>query len=174
MAKNETKEKDLGAARILKEMAKLEKQPFVKTGLPAEGQDTEANHEDSEGLTNLDLGFIHEFGNPDQNIPERSHVRAAFDNNKKDLQKMTDTLAGKILDGKETVESSLDKIGLKKVANIQNLVRSGEELEELSETTKKIRLKKTGDSDPTPLIDTAQYLNSITSVKKMEKESDFE
>lgn len=169
MAKNETIVKDRGAAKILVELKKLEKKPFVKVGVPAEKAEA---HDEGDGLTNIDLAFIHEFGTIDAggNIPERSHIRAAFDQAKQELNSLTEKLHGQILEGKTTVEDALDIIILKKVANIQKLVRAGLE-PDLAEATLKIRLAKFGKkgANPTPLIDTSQYLNSITGVKVMEK-----
>lgn len=144
MAKVETKEKDLGFEKIITELEKLDASPFVKVGLPTESQKTK---EDRGGFTNLDIAFQNEFGSPDNNIPERSHIRSAFDENIKKIAKLSDGLVGKIYDGKITVEDALNLIGLKKVANIQNKVRSGLEPE----------VQRGG----TPLIDTGQYIGSI-------------
>lgn len=166
MAQNETKIKDKGMAKILVELKKLEDKPFVKTGQPAESKESGKAHED--GITNLDLAFIHEFGV--DNIPERSHIRAAFDSARQELQALTDKLIGQIYDGQKTVEEALDIIGLTKEANIQKLVRAGLS-PDLADSTKRARLSKFGKkgADPTPLIDTAQYINSIKSIKIMKK-----
>lgn len=156
--KVETKEKDLGFKKIREELRKLEDKPFVKVGLPAEKSKTNKvrGFETGEQFTNLDIGFVQEFGTEDGSVPERSHIRAAFDQNKKKLEKLTDQLVGKIYDGKMTVEDALDILGLSKVTNIQKLIRSG-----LSPGLK----FRSG----TPLLDTGQYLAAMTFIRKMKK-----
>jgi len=156
MAQNETTSKDLGYDNILKELKKLESNPFVKVGLPQDGADTNASREG--GFTNLDIAMVQEFGTEDGSIPERSHVRAAFDENKKKLNKLTDVLAGKIMDGKETVENALNKIGILKVSNIQKKIRTG-----LTPAVKR---------GGTPLLNTGQYVGSFTYTKVMNGEGE--
>lgn len=154
MAKNDTKDNDKGYDRIMRELKKLKANPYVKVGLPAKQEKT--NTQRGDGFTNLDIAAVNEFGN--DTVPERPHIRPAFDNNKKNLQKLTDKLAGQIYDGGMTVERSLDILGLKMVANIQKLVRSG--------------LEPPVQRGGTPLVDTGQYVNSFTYTKVMDKKKD--
>ena len=145
MAKSETKVKDLGIGKIFEELAKLEKDPFVKVGFPA---DLPKSKKKRGKFTNIDIAFVQEFGSPDQGIPERSHIRAAFDENVKKLTKLSDELIGKIYDGVITVEKALGLIGEKKTANIQKKIRSG-----IDPPLK----SRSG----TPLLDTGQYVGSV-------------
>jgi len=144
-----TKETDKGFKSLMLEFKKLEAKPFVKVGLPEGKPKTKAERD---GVTNLDIAVVNEFGAGP--APERSHIRAAFDQNKKELNQFTEKLMIKILDGKMKVDAALELLGLKKVSNIQKLVRSG-----LTPPLKR--------REGTPLIDTGVYISSITFAKIM-------
>ena len=146
MGKSETKVKDLGFNKIIEELEKLDKGPFVKIGLPAEGKKTKEQRE--EGFTNLDIAFVQEFGSPKANIPERSHIRAAYDENLKKTQKFSDALVDKIYAGRITVEKALNLVGIKQVADIQKKIRSG--------------IQPPVQRGGTPLLDTGQYVGSFS------------
>ena len=157
MAIVKTIEKDIGFAKILIELKKLDDNPFVKTGWPAEEPKVSAKHEGSP-LTVAEIIIIHEFGAPDAGIPERSSVRSTYDANVKKWGQQTDKLVGQIYDGKLTVETALDRIGLVMINDTKKTIVAG-----IAPPLK----TRVG----TPLIDTAQTLNALTfkRFKKREK-----
>lgn len=146
--------------RIMEEVSKLKKRPYVKAGYPMESQKTSDKHGDA--LTVLEIALVHEFGSPEQNIPERSHVRAAADEGREELNKLTERLVKQIYDGSMTVEAALDILGLKMVSQIQAKIRKGP-FQPLKQQT----IDRKGSNKP--LIDTAQMLNSVTFQRIMPK-----
>ena len=157
--------KDRGYIRILQELRKLEKRPFVKAGFPAEFKSINAKKKSTEfnpfgddavtvddNVTVLDAAIWNEFGTSD--IPERSFVRTAFDKNRKKYEKKTEKLLVAIYSSKMTVERALDILGLMLENDIKDMIRNGS-FEELSART----IAKKGSSKP--LIDTGQMINSV-------------
>ena len=151
-----TKDIDLGYVKILREMKKLDQNPRVKVGWPAEDAKSVAPHSDS-SLTVAQIAIIHEFGSPMKNIPERSMLRVTHDAKAKEWSKATDKLAGQIFDGKLTVEQALDKLGILMLRDVKRRISSG------IPPALKYR-------EGTPLVDTAQILNATTYVRIMGNE----
>ena len=60
----------------------------------------------------LDVGLVHEYGSISRNIPQRSFLRTPFFVKDKEIQKMIDSKLIAVFDKKETVFSSLSKIGI--------------------------------------------------------------
>jgi len=148
-----TKIKDFGMKKMLKTMEKFESSPHVKVGLPMESQATNSSREG--GITNVEIAVKNEFGSPSENIPERSHIRKAYDINFKKRAKLTDNLLLKVQDGSLSLEDALDRLGLFMVANIKKVISAG------------IAPKSSRGSGATPLIDTGIYISSISYVKKI-------
>lgn len=165
-----TKEIDHGFKSILKELKKLEYKPYVKVGFPDGNPQTEKEKivvvRDSEGdvsaiyedgeLTVLDVAIFHEFGT--ENMPERSFVRASHDENLASMKKFTKQLYEKIIVGKMSVERALALLGLKAENNIKNYLESGKV------SPDSWRAIQQGGKT---LIDSAQMINSITSIRVM-------
>ncbi len=150
-----TKEKDLGFARIQKELKKLNLGPHIKVGWPVESAKSTASHTDSP-LTVAQIAIIHEFGQPMKNIPERSMLRATHDAKVNEWNKATNKLVGQIYDGKITVEVALDRLGLLMLRDIKNRMRAG--------IPPKLKIRV-----GTALIDTAQMLNAMTFKRIMKR-----
>lgn len=156
---------DIGAAMKL-----LTKQS-VLVGIPA---DKERNADDDSPVTNAELGYIHENGSPDNNLPARPFlmpgIRACH-------AKVVDQLrdAGrKALEGNATgVNQALERAGIIG----QNSVRAqfvDNDWQELADTTLDKRGPAKRDEDgkitkrgaTNPLLDTSQLRKSITYVVK--------
>lgn len=164
-----TKEIDHGFKGIIKELKKLEKKPYVKIGYPAESKKTDAQKEqmvraggenlaivESEFVTVLDVAIFHEFGTV--HMPQRSFIRASFDQNRKKYEDMNKKLLIKIYSGKMTVNKALDILGLTIQNDIKTFLASGEVNPESERA-----ILEGGNT----LVDTAQLLNSITYIKVM-------
>lgn len=162
-SKVKTIDTDKGRLVILGQVELLKKKPYVKWGWIVEGKGTDKHGESD--LTNATIAAIHEFGAPKANVPERSHMRSSFDDNRPALVKTTRFLAGKVLDGRITVSKALDILGLIGLTNLQKKIRSGIP-PPLSQRTLDQRAAK-GDANPTALIDTAEMVNSSTFAKIM-------
>jgi len=160
--RTKTTEKDRGLKNIIKELKKLEDRPFVKAGYPAEfkpgdkfkrfsvNEGTEVDI--SSEVTVLDTAIWNEFGT--ETIPERSHVRQAFDKNRPKYEKQTKRLLIKIYKSEMSVERALDILGLMLETDIKDMIRNGNFEPNAISTV----LRKGSDK---PLIDTAQMLNSV-------------
>lgn len=160
-SKIKTRVIDRGFKRIIKELKKLEKKPYVKVGFPAESSKTEAGKEDSDGdvsefVTVLEVAIYHEFGTI--NMPERSFIRASFDQERKKYEELNKKLLTDIYSGNKTVEKALDILGMTIENDIKAFIRNGDVSPE------SIRALNEGG---TTLDDTGQMLNSITYVKVM-------
>lgn len=133
-----TKDRDLGYRRILGELKKLEKKPYVKVGLQ------EASKKSGK-FTMPQLGAVHEFGTnirvtPKQRnylrfiglpllastefirIPQRSFIRSTHDENKDKWTRLTKQLQSDIYRGTQTVKTALQKIGVQIQSDIRNKI----------------------------------------------------
>lgn len=156
MAKNQTKEIDHGFKRIMIELKKLEYKPFVKIGYPEEKPKTNEDHKGGEFVTVLDVAVFAEFGTI--NSPERSFIRASFDNNVKKYEDLNKKLLVKIYSGTMTVEKALDILGETILNDIKTFIRNSEV------EPKSIRAIREGG---TTLWDTGQLINALTYIKVM-------
>ncbi len=143
------------------------RKPHVKVGYPAEDSKTNEKHEDADGMTVLQLAVIHEFGVPNAGpggntvIPERSWIRASYDESKRKLLVFSRKVAQRVIKGEISVKAGLSQIGLFMLNRQKKKMRSNIP-PELAPSTKAGRSKK-GDANPKALIDTAQLLNSAST-----------
>ena len=144
---------DRGWKKIGKSLDKFAKGKVAAVGIQA----GEADIERGEGATNVLIGVVHEFGAKGGQIPERSHMRSAFDENKNTYQKLLDKIATGVFSAKE-VEGELLLLGEKYRKDIIDKIRSGI-APPLAEST--IAAKGGG---TTPLWTTGQYINALTAL----------
>ena len=154
--KPRTKVIDHGFKGIVKELRKLEKKPYVKIGYPAKKSTTNAEKDGNEFVTVLDVALWHEFGT--NNMPERSFIRASFDQNAKKYGELNKKLLVKIYSGKMTVEKALDILGFTIENDIKTFIKSGD----INPDSQRA-INEGG----TTLWDTGQLINSITFIKVM-------
>lgn len=99
----------------------------VLVGFPAET----SNRDESEaaevgGITNAALGYIHETGMPEQNIPARPFLVPAIEENAEMIEKRLAGIARKALSGDaEAIEAGFQALGLKMQAAIRNKINEG-------------------------------------------------
>lgn len=151
-----TKDKDLGYKRILKELKILEGKPHVKVGFPAKSKKKDAKKEGNEFVTVLDVAIYSEFGTI--RAPERSFIRASFDENRNKYLALNKKLLKKIYSGSMTVSKALDVLGLTILNDIKNFMVQGKVKPESFRALIE---------DGNTLVDTAQMLNSMTYIKVM-------
>lgn len=147
--------KDMGFDRIKRQMAEIERRrPLVVSGVisgESKAENNRSGGNESDKIRNIDIAVFQEFGT--ETIPERSHFRAGFDENINKLQRAASNLFGKILDGTETIDGALNKLGLRLQTTTKKKIQEG-----LSPGLKS--------REGTPLFDTGQYINSITFEKR--------
>ena len=120
----------------------------VRVGLPS-GKTT------TDGSPLTTLGFTHEFGAPQKNIPERPFMRPTVQNNGKKYSDMMGAGLGDIARDKTNAEKVLGTLGAVATSDVQKQIRDGK-FEPNSEKT----IKRKGSSKP--LIDTGNMRQSIT------------
>jgi hypothetical protein len=104
-------------------------------------------------MTIIQIAVFNEFGTA--TIPERSFIRAWFDENNALIKNKFSTLMRSVVKGDRTKEEILDLIGLWCVGNIQQRISAGIEPENADST-----IKAKGSS--TPLIDTGILRSSVS------------
>lgn len=150
-----------------------------------------STREDGAEVNNAGLGYIHNYGAPEANIPQREFMMPAFQSVKQNnIDTIQAALKAMIAPGTTNALVALDrylhKVGLQTQAAIKLTIRAGLQ-PELAEATVRARIARrkskpwkatrTAQVDAniaaglapgaglfTPLIDTARMLNSITYV----------
>lgn len=127
-----------------------------------QGQEAQEDHE---GITNVMIGVINEFGNPDNKlygrpapIPPRPFLRGTFDKQKGKWLK----LARKAVKARaaDPIDIQLGRLGAVAVADIKNAISAGVG-DPPSDATLALR-KRAGKKGTKQLVVTSQLKNSIT------------
>lgn len=133
----------------------------VLVGIPA--ANTGRDPVEGAEVDNATLGYVHEHGSPDQNIPARPWLVPGVQNALPRVEKRLLAGARAAVDGRQDeVERQLEAIGLETVSSVQNKLRDGP-FAPLSPRTLAARRAR-GVTRTKPLIDTAQMLKSVTYV----------
>lgn len=173
---------------ILSGLRSLEKAE-VMVGVPEETADRE--DDDERGITNAALGYIHEYGVPDKNIPPRPFLIPGVKNCTGRVARVFKAAAQEALDGKKTTDKTLETAGMIAASSVKKKIQSGPfaplkpstiRARKYSRGTKRRRrneeaylaMIKDGASPANaqaeagikPLINTTQLRNSITYVVK--------
>jgi hypothetical protein len=118
-----------------------------------------------DGMTVIQIGAIHEYGAPEQGIPERSFLRVPFATKRDEVNKAVAAQYEAVINGKRDVIAGLGLIGVI-ATNISkgSFVSAGygkwKALEPATIRAKTVR----GKAGTTPLIDTGTLRNSINWV----------
>lgn len=103
----------------------------------------------------VNRAFIHEYGAPRRNIPERSFLRSSFDNNEnKYTEQLTDYI-NRAIDGEIKPSTAYMMIGQTAAQDTQKNIKSV-----IPPPLKPSTIKRKGSS--LPLVDTGQMINAIT------------
>lgn len=163
-----------GLRNAIKKLADQE----VLVGIPEVNADRNAG----EPITNAALGYIHEFGAPEQNIPARPFLYPGIRDEKERIAAGLKKVANAIADGAraEQVDKLLAQVGMIASSSVKKKINSGLE-PALAESTLAARARRgragaaqelanraAGLSPSTalakPLVDTGALRNSITYV----------
>lgn len=137
-------DRDHGMKAILKNLEKLKGKPHVVVGILGEASDD----------FNLPkLAALHEFGNPDHNLPARSFLRATHDKHLKSNRALLTKLKKKLL--KTDPDKILNTIGSVIQGQIVEAINTG-----INPPLKPQTIKRKGSSQP--LIDTGHLKGSVT------------
>ena len=133
-------DRDRGYKALMRRVQKAARGRTVKVGLLS-GDGAEPAGDGDKSL--LDVATFHEFGIG--NNPERSFVRAWFDENINEHKALERKLAESVVKGQNTIESALEKMGLLLSATMQMRIRGG-----ISPANAESTIRRKGSS--TPLI----------------------
>lgn len=134
----------------------------VLVGIPSAKAERQ-NDEPGEPINNAQLGYIHEFGSPQANIPARPFLLPGVEMvEDKVADRLQKAAKAAIKGDSNKVEAELHAAGLAAQAGARFQLNSGEH-EALAPSTVAARRRRgrTGDK---PLVDTGQLRNSITYV----------
>lgn len=101
------------------------------------------------------IAATHEFGSPEQNIPERSFLRGGIRRGIPKFNKVNEDSLRKVVRGEMTCAGALDRLGVVAVGEVKREFVVGNFV-----PNKPATIKRKGSSRP--LIDTAQLRQSIT------------
>lgn len=131
--------------------------PTIVVGILSD--EGEQPHGDDDTLTVLQVAIFNEFGTHDRNgkvrVPERSFLRAWFDEQEPQLRKDLLVLCKSVIAGKRTAKDILDIMGLRMVGQIQQRMADGIPPPNADST-----IAKKGSS--TPLIDHGILRSSVS------------
>ena len=97
---------DRGLNKLLLRVRKLDGAQ-VSVGI----QGAEASEVREGGITNAEVGTIHEFGAPRAGIPQRSFERSTFDEKRKKYERALEKGAAKIANGSKSTRAVLFELG---------------------------------------------------------------
>jgi hypothetical protein len=126
------------------------KAPVITVGILAEAG-KEAHVDDS--LTVLEVAVFNEFGT--DRIPERSFIRAWFDENESRLRTALSRMMVSVIAGKRTKEQALELLAQTCVGQIQKRIANG-----ISPPNADSTIDRKGSDKP--LVDTGQLRSSIS------------
>lgn len=153
--------KDKGFAKLSAEFKALARgETYVKAGVLGDDE-----RKGGDGVTNIELAVIHEFGSPSNNIPERSFIRSTFEANKALYQGALRAGINRVMDGQGSFSKMLGMLGAKMAVDMKKTITAGLSPDTSPETTARKLAKSyagAATGDPKPLIDTVQLLSSIT------------
>lgn len=145
-------DKDHGYARLLK--ASRERMPSLAVGVIHDEV-----HKDGGGKTVAEIGEIHELGLG--NVPARPWLRPVVDGRRALVQARLKRVAEAVALGRLAAREGMDLLGLDLVRIIKARIVAGI-APPLTEETKRRKQNSAGQHKDTPLINTAQFLGSIT------------
>lgn len=127
----------------------------IEIGIFGDG-DGGKKHSKGSPITILGIAIVHEFGNSDIGVPERSFIRAGLDVNKVDIEREGEKLLEDVINLRLSVEMFLETMGENIVGKIQTYL-SDMTTPPLKQATIDAKGGKTG-----VLIDTSRLLGAIT------------
>ena len=133
----------------------------AKLGRPSNNTEGKPSYKDVSEL--VLVAAVHEFGAPSMNIPERSFMRSALDENKEELLRFKREQYVLFAKGKITLKQAISRIGDWMQAKIQEKIRKGPFTPLFPETI--IARNRHGRASDKPLIDTGMMINSVQHVE---------
>ena len=154
------------ATKVVLDRIKALTKSEVLVGIPdanAARTDAEDAEKKGEPINNAGLGYVHEFGIPEKNIPARPFLFPGVSDAKDRIAKVLSNGARKVLSGDAGAgDAALTKVGLIAETSVKSRIDEGPFVP-LAPVTIAQR-KRRGRTGEKPLIDTAQMQRSVTHV----------
>jgi hypothetical protein len=123
----------------------------VLVGIPADNNEREDFDGGTSHATNAVIGYAHEFGVPEHNLPARPFLGPGVDNTEEDWLKSLDNAARKAFDGdQDAAHTSLMRAGDKAVRGVQAVIRA-QAFQPLADSTIEARTARMWKSYPARL-----------------------
>lgn len=113
------------------------------------------SRDESSGITNSELGVIHEFGVPEKNIPERSFMRSTASEEAENVGRLSNVQIAEYLKSENSTHDVFATVGTYLQGKIIDKITDGNFEPNKEETIKRKKSSKA-------LIDTGQLRGSIT------------
>jgi hypothetical protein len=143
--------------QMLKQVSALVKQE-VLVGIPED----KADRGTGEAVTNAELGYIHEFGAPEANIPARPFLVPGIASAQAKVADYFKQIAQNALRGRDVTAQGMNAAGLTAASAVKRYMATADFVP-LSPVTLAARRRR-GVTRTKPLIDTANLQNHITYV----------
>jgi hypothetical protein len=178
---------DKGWKRILQSVKKMHKGARVKVGFMHQ----EGTYEDSD-VTVVDVAIWNEFGT--ETIPERPFMRQTSQKMQPRMEQLSEKLLIKYIEGKTSIDSALDVMGLTMVSAYKNAINNwtsppnapatilqkarkagrAKIESDIKRRTKKGESRESAEKSAmagydNPLVDTGQMMQSVTYEKEIKK-----
>lgn len=170
----------LADRRVMVGVPSDEEQPHLAASgtapSPNERTDDQGN---TSPVTNALIGYVHENGEPSLGIPARPHLVPGVTNARERLVSRFQRAGQAVLRGDlDAADRYLNAAGIEAVSSVKRVIQEGIPPPLKPATIARRRVRSKGSSyrrqattadDVTPLIDTAQYINSISYVVRKGK-----
>ena len=124
-----------------------------------------AARDDGSTINNAEIGFINEFGAPEQNIPPRPHLVPGVRKAQPTIIALLESGGRRVINGgTEDVGTSLEKTGLVAINSVKALITEGIAPPLAPATIAARRKGNEEDNGATPLVDTGNYMAHLTYV----------
>lgn len=145
-------------AKVIRQSSKV-KEALQKAVDSLEGKSLEVGFFESarykDGTPVAGVAAVHEFGSPARNIPPRPFMRTTAEEKQSEWSNLIAQGSKAVVNGSETAETMLEKIGLSVVGNIKNTIT-----QITTPVLSPVTIKRKGSDKP--LVDSGIMLNSVT------------
>jgi len=127
-----------------------------------------------ERFNNVQIAAVHEYGAPERGIPQRSFIGSTMDAQQAQILDDMNDAVDQVLQG-QPIQSAVERVGIYTEERVRETIRAGIKPALSPATIERRRAKLKGGAPSndrfgtkeTPLIDTGQLIQSVSSVVKV-------
>ena len=148
-------------AALKKRVEKINaERPYVKVGLLGSGKAR------PDGLSNAEIGIVHEFGAPEANIPARPWLRPPIEAKRAEYEKQISDGLDAALRGTGNLDRALGLVGQQAAAAVKGYVTQGPPIpppnSEKTQKRKESKRRKGSKGEVRTLVDTGRMVGGVT------------